>query len=355
MSKTHFIDPALFKKNHFSHINSRPLYILQNAPQNVRTLFLFLLTLLFVMTASAIELKQSPALQAMVDQSLAQVVGNSKHTNLPQEVAITAVDLTDPHEPRHGSHRGAVPIYPASVIKLFYLEAAHRWMEDRKIADTPELRRALSDMIVLSYNEATSYVIDVITGTSSGFELPASEMKEWSHRRNAINRYFESRGYTNINANQKPWGEGPYGRERIFVGETFANRNLLTTDATARLFTEIVLGKAVSAKRSADMLALLARDPFTPTKDPDDQAHGFTGPAVPRGAKLWSKAGWTSDTRHDTAYIEFPNGKKLVLVIFTVNHANERELISDLARAFISKFNPGTYESPKNLGRETSR
>ena len=308
-----------------------------------------------VATLQAQELKRSPRIQEAVEQAVREIAGGSKHTNLAQEIAISAIDLTEVSTPAAGSYRGDVRIYPASVIKMFYLEAAHRWMEEGKIADTPELRRAMSDMIVLSYNEATSYVIDVITGTTSGYELPEVEMKEWSHKRNAINRYFESRGYTNINANQKPWGEGPYGRERVFVGEKFTNRNMLTTDATARLLTEIALGKAVSQKRSAEMLQLMERDPFAETTDPDDQSHGFTGPAVPKGAKLWSKAGWTSQTRHDAAYIEFAKGKKLVLVIFTVNHSNERELISNLARAIISRLNPGSYESPEKLGRETSR
>lgn len=301
------------------------------------------------------ESTDSARVQGAVEKAVKEVVGSSKYTNLAKEIAITAVDVTEARAPKRGSYRGDVRIYPASVIKMFYLEAAHRWVEEGKIKDTPELRRALSDMIVLSYNEATSYVIDVITGTTSGYELSEREMKEWSEKRNAINRYFEARGYTNINANQKPWGEGPYGRERVFVGEKYTNRNMLTTDATALMLTEIVLGKAVSQKRSAEMLELMKRDPFSETTDPDDQSHGFTGPAVPKGAKLWSKAGWTSQTRHDAAYIEFPNGKKLVLVIFTVNHANDRGLISSLARATISELNPESYESPEKLGGKTSR
>ena len=48
-------------------------------------------------------------------------------------------------------------------------------------------------------------------------------------------------------------------------------------------------------------------------------------------ATLYSKAGWTSSTRHDAAYIEMPDGKKLVLVIFTENYANERGIISGIA------------------------
>ena len=303
--------------------------------------------------AAEVKLNPSTNIQTSISNAVEQVIHRAAGKLRADEIAITLIDVSDPSSPQTASYRGDVRIYPASVIKLFYLEAAHRWMEDGKVKDTPELRRAMRDMIVESYNEATHYVIDVITATTSGPELTAEEMKTWEFKRNAINRYFETRGFTNINANQKPWGEGPYGRERIFVGEKYTNRNMLTTAATARLLAEMALGKAVSPKRSAEMLGLMARDPFAPTKNPDDQAHGFTGPAVPKGAKLWSKAGWTSQTRHDAAYIEFPDGKKLVLVIFTVNHANERSLISELASAIFSNMKVGTYESPKNLGRET--
>ena len=48
-------------------------------------------------------------------------------------------------------------------------------------------------------------------------------------------------------------------------------------------------------------------------------------------AKLWSKAGWTTKTRHRGAYIEMPDGLKFVLVIFTKNFANEREIIPSIA------------------------
>jgi len=72
------------------------------------------------------------------------------------------------------------------------------------------------------------------------------------------------------------------------------------------------------------------RDPFSTGTSADDQAHAFTASALPAGAKLWSKAGWTSQTRHDAAYVELPTGQKFVLVTFTVDHANEREIIPSL-------------------------
>ena len=284
-------------------------------------------------------METSANVQALVDHAVQKTLAAFAGQQLKaEEIAVTLLDLREPGEIRAGAYRGEARIYPASVIKLFYLVAAHRWMAEGKIQDTPELRRAMRDMIVDSYNEATHCVVDVITDTTSGPELPAARMAEWENQRNAINRYFTTQGYTNINANQKPWCEGPYGRERVFVGEHYTNRNALTTDATARLLAEIALGRAVSPERCTRMLELLRRDPSGQSTDPDDQAHGFSGPAIPAGAKLWSKAGWTSETRHDAAYIELPGGAKFVLVTFTINHANERGIIPSVARSIFSEL-----------------
>jgi beta-lactamase class A len=280
---------------------------------------------------------QTKPLQAALDATVAATF--EKYSTLKQdELAITAIDLKEHGHPMTANYRGDARIYPASVIKLFYLEAAHRWMEEGKLKDGAELRRAMKDMIVLSYNEATHYVLDVLTDTTSGPELSAAEMEKWGEKRNAVNRYFVSRGYTNINANQKPWCEGPYGRDRIFVGENYTNRNALTTDATARLLMEIATEQAVSPPRCKQMLELLSRDPLPKKDDEESQVKGFTGAGLPAGAKLWSKAGWTSNTRHDAALIELPSGKKLILVTFTLNHGADETLIPFVAKTFLSRF-----------------
>jgi hypothetical protein len=246
-------------------------------------------------------------LQALVEQAVARTLAVYADKKLTAEqLAITAVDLTDFEHPVRASYRGDAQIYPASVIKMFYLVAAHRAMEDGKIADTPELRRAMHDMIVHSYNEPTGYIIDLLTGTTSGPELPPAEMEIWHDQRNSVNRYFQSLGYTNINVNKKPWCEGPYGREQLAVKTFSPSRNWLNTDAAARLLTDIVTGKLVS-----------------PAK------------ALPRGAKLWSKAGWMSTARHDAGYVELPNGARFVLVIFTVDHSTDFDIIPTAARVVV--------------------
>lgn len=245
------------------------------------------------------------------------------------------IDLRNWENPTMANVRGNEKIYPASVVKMFYMVALYQQIQDGKIKTTPELERGLKDMIVDSSNDATGYIFDVLTDTTSGGELPQKEFETWSYKRNAVNRYFAAMGFENINVNQKTFCEDAYGREqqsRNYKGE---NRNMLNTNSTARLLAEIVSHRTVNSEKSGLMLNLLKREPFSESGDKDDQAHGFTGIALInknlKGAKLWSKAGWTSKTRHDAAYIETPDGLKFVLVVFTENFSGERDIIPTIA------------------------
>lgn len=236
-------------------------------------------------------------------------------------------------------YRGLELFYPASVVKLFYLVAIQEWLDKGMISTSPELERAMRDMMVDSGNDATSLVVDVLTGTTSGPELSPEPFKTWQGQRNIINRYFKSLGWEelqSINVNQKTWGDGAYGRERAFLGEYRENRNQLTTDATARLLHSIVGGVAVSGERSQIMLKLMQRnlDPAVLKQDPENQVQGFLGEGLPPGAKLWSKAGWMSQVRHDAAYLELPQGLPYSLVVFTEGAANSK---NELLLPFLSQ------------------
>lgn len=295
-------------------------------------------TLVLLLTIATSVSAQQTSLQDLVNRAAKTTLDRFADKKLQEsELSITLIDLRDANHPLTASFHGNERIYPASVVKLFYLVATQRWLEDKKIEQTPELTRAVRDMIVDSSNEATQYVVDVLTHTTGGYELPPKEMEEWQNQRNAVNRYFTSLGYTNINVNQKTFCEDAYGRERVSRGPNGENRNKLTTDATARLMMEIVMGKAANATRTAAMMELLKRDYSGQSSDPDNQGHGFTGIALQgrEGFRLWSKAGWTSTARHDVAYVEMPDGAKFVLATFTSNHANEREIIPTVARIVI--------------------
>lgn len=243
------------------------------------------------------------------------------------------------------SYRGLEAIYPASIVKLFYLVAIQEWLDKAMVTGSAELDRAMQDMIVDSSNDATSLVVDVLSGTTSGPVLAPEIFTTWSYQRNIVNRYYETLGWPElqgINVNQKTWGDGPYGRERQFVGETLANRNRLTTDAVARLLHSIVGGVAVSSTRSQWMMNLLRRnlepEPLLPGAE--NQVAGFGGEALPSGSKLWSKAGWTSRVRHDAAYVEVPTLPPFIWVVFTEGRENSqnRQLLPAIMQATLAQL-----------------
>jgi len=288
-----------------------------------------------------VRLETSAAMQAMLDAAFNETLEKFKDKNLKAEnLSATVIDLRDPNNLRWASVRGEEKYYPASVPKMFYMVALQRWLEDGRVRLTPEMERGQRDMVVDSSNEATQYILDVLTQTSSGAEMPEKEFEIWSFKRNIVNRYFAAQDYRNINVNQKTFCEDAYGIEQQFRGYKGQNRNMLTTNATARLLAEIVLGKTNTPERNRIMMNLMKREPFAEKKD--SQAIDFTGIALinknMKDARLWSKAGWTSKARHDAAYIETPEGLKFVIVVFTENFATERDIIPTIAEKVLDNL-----------------
>jgi Beta-lactamase enzyme family len=247
------------------------------------------------------------------------------------------------HRVRGFSYRGDDRIYPASLVKLFYLVAIQEWLQAGMVSVSQELDRAIADMIIDSSNDATSLVVDVLTGTTSGAELADNPFETWKSQRNIVNRYFKSLGWAEfdkINVNQKTWCDGAYGRERAFLGEMYENRNMLTSDAVARLFHSIVGGVTVSSERSQQIMKLLKRN-LPPTLFPPDveenQVTGFLGESLPENSQIWSKAGWTSQVRHDAAYIEIPDKLPYLLVVLTEGkeNAKNREILPFISGSIV--------------------
>ena len=94
---------------------------------------------------------------------------------LHQKIAINWIRYERPNpEPCSGIGTGWSEhklIYPASVVKLFYAVAIEEWFHKDLILDSAEIRRSVKDMIYSSSNDATSLVIDLLSGTTSGPSL----------------------------------------------------------------------------------------------------------------------------------------------------------------------------------------
>ena len=281
--------------------------------------------------------ENSPALQTLLDAAVRETLEKFASKNLKAEnIAVTLIDLRETNYLRTANVRGEEKIYPASVVKMFYMNALQRWLEDGRVKRTPELERGLRDMITVSSNEATQYVLDVLTGTSSGAEMPAKEFEKWSYKRNIVNRFYAAQGYQNINVNQKTFCEDAYGIEQQFRNYKGNNRNMLTTNAVARLLTEIVLGRTNTPERNKIMMDLMRRDWEAQIGKTEDRE--FISYALKPGTKLWTKEGDTSKTRHDAAYIETPDGLKFVIVIFTENFSGERDIIPTIAAKILDNL-----------------
>src|SRR5262245_51419068 len=75
-------------------------------------------------------LKRSDGLDQLVASAVVAAVEKFGKGGLTREkIAMTVIDLNDRSSPAWASHRGKERIYPASVVKLFYLAAAHHQME----------------------------------------------------------------------------------------------------------------------------------------------------------------------------------------------------------------------------------
>ena len=232
--------------------------------------------------------------------------------------------------------------YPASVVKLVYLVATEAWLQRRLLEEDPELRRALADMVRDSSNDATSLVMDLLSGTRSGPALPPERLARWAQQRRLVNTWLDSLGWPEwqgSNACQKTWGDGPYGRERQFYGTDLENRNRLSTDGTARLLQAVIAGGLISPPACERMRQLLWRslDPAQRAADPENQVDGFLGEGLPDGARLWSKAGWMSQARHDAAYVEADGVDPFLLVVFSEGPgcAKDTELLPAIAASLL--------------------
>ncbi len=247
------------------------------------------------------------------------------------DLAISIIDVTQPHLLARGDYHGDAPFYPASVIKLFFMADVYQTRKQNIGA----VGRALKEMIVVSDNDATAYLVDILADTVPGPPLQGRSLTRYVERRRDINRRFEKLGYKdNVSAMMKPWSFGPFGVDRQVLGENRVNRNKLTANATASLLLWMQRRRAPSAH---EMMALLHR-PLAPQREEENQVKEFIGAALPSEAGLWSKAGWTSEVRHDAAYIELPTGRKLILVVFTRGIADDVTLVPAITKNVLAEL-----------------
>ena len=286
--------------------------------------------------------RPDPAMAARLETALDALDADGR-PGLRNSLSITWVRYADA-APEVGQGSGASwnqdrTIYPASVVKLFYAVAVEQWLQRDLIPDGDELQRAVRDMIADSSNDATGLVVDLLTGTTSGPALHGERWELWTQQRRLINAWLQNLAWPEleaVNCCQKTWGDGPYGRDKLFYGADNSNRNALSTAATARMLEAVMTGAVVSPPACRRLQALLKRslDQQQRRADPENQVDGFLGEGLPEGMQLWSKAGWMSQARHDAAWWCIDGQAPCLLVVFSEGQerAGDDQLLPLMAR-----------------------
>ncbi|WP_036901059.1 MULTISPECIES: serine hydrolase [Prochlorococcus] len=294
--------------------------------------------------------RANPEMNAFLGQLL-QRFAKEGRPNLHKSISLVWVSY-ESQNPKPCSGQGAAwmhkkLIYPASVVKLIYACAIEVWLQQDMLVDSNELRRAQSDMIKFSSNDATSYVLDLLTGTSSGASLTGSAWQSWQSQRNLVNNWLKSlnlKELASLNCSQKTWSDGPYGRDKDFYGKYNENRNAMSAIATGKILEAIMTNELLTIKASKKLRELLSRslDLVKRKADPENQIDGFLGEGLPQGTKLWSKAGLMSEARHDAAWFITPKGLPMLLVVFCEGKALAKDTY--LLPAFADELSKWTFK-----------
>jgi len=227
---------------------------------------------------------------------------------------------------RYAHAHGDQPFYPASVVKSVYAAYAASLVSLGGLALSEEDERAFHDMIQDSSNDATGHVVDLITDTTGGPELPPDYLTEWMNRRQTVNRWLAAEGIDGINACQKTWNEGPYGRERQGYGPNRELANSMTARSAARIMAGMVLG----VFGHADWLrALHRRNPMTH----DLQVVGYGGEVVTGDiVDYLSKSGTAYGVRHDLLAVQRTQDEWHVVAAFTDGRRDQPEVLQAVVR-----------------------
>jgi beta-lactamase class A len=267
-----------------------------------------------------------------LDKIVNNLVKYAQENQLPTEsLSITLIDVKN--KTLAGYKKDTVR-YPASVVKLFWMVALEAQIKKALIPLDAGVNSDLNQMILKSDNDAASRILDRITGTQSISQtLEQEKFAEWQRRRQTVNLFFQRAGYKDINISQKTFPipylkiTEPKGADLQIRGDNpqKPRRNKISTYQTARLMYEIFDYQAVGPEYSQQMIDLLTRDlrPTAwkrepPNLDEFNPIDNFFGESLATEPVLFaSKAGWTTASRQEVAYVATPNGKaRYILAIF---------------------------------------
>ena len=265
---------------------------------------------------------------------------NAKYCHNLNNIAVTWINYEVSSRKGYGyGINNRKKFYPASIVKLVYSLAIYYWIENKTIIRDLQVDEAIHAMLMNSSNDATSFIVDLLTGTTSGPSLEKEIFNRWKYQRAIINDWLKTLNWDELqdfNCCQKTWEDRPYGREKDFYSTSNKNKNSMTTDGTARIMEEIMQNIRFN-KENINLKNYLFRElnKESQYKDPNNQINGFLGGGLPENIPFWSKAGLMSEVRNDVAWWINRNKSKTLLVVFTEGKefANDNYFLPEVSKA----------------------
>lgn len=143
------------------------------------------------------------------------------------------------------------------------------------------IRDLVTDMVIYSSNLATNIVIELVDAEN-------------------VNQSMRELGAEDIQVLR--------GVEDMKAYDAGLNNTTTAFDLMI-IFEKLAIGETVTPKADAEMLEILRK-----------QKHTDLIPALlPKEVKIANKTGWITGVRHDSAFLELPDGKRYVLVLLSKN------------------------------------
>ncbi|MGH7788055.1 MAG: serine hydrolase [Candidatus Binatia bacterium] len=269
----------------------------------------------------------SPELQAFLDRTIAALLATDAALKR-SELRVALLDLSRPGPPRLAQHHGAVPIYPASVIKFVYLMAAYAWQERETLRIDAALDQSLTHSIRESSNRATQEVFWRLTDTEPGPDLPPDAYAAFRQRRLRVDAWLRELGIDGLHCVNPTYDGGPdlFGRDVQFLkdrsvagglpsrGDEYPNRNAMTANGTVALLALLATDRALTPADSATVRQRMRRDP---REQPHLAARIAGGAARTPGLQVYAKSGTWGPIYADAGIVRDASGRQFALAVFT--------------------------------------
>lgn len=212
---------------------------------------------------------------------------------------VGLVDLSDPTAVRFAAVNGEKMMYAASLPKIGILLAAYVAFEDGSLAETPEVRKELSDMIRVSSNRAATAVIDRLglDKISAVLTDPRYELYEPEHGGIWVGKRFAQQGRR--------------------VGDPLANiSHAASASQVCRFYYLLATGRVISPERSREILEHLSKPGLN---------HKFVSSLRQRAprARLFRKSGSWRTWHSDSILVWGPTWRRYILVGLVESESGE--------------------------------